>query len=75
MRLKVVKLTFIIPSSTTTIEEGAFEGIKDQVFQIPATVSFIADDAFDPTAIVIVDSGSYAEERCRELGLKVYVKK
>ena len=73
--LKVVKPTFILPSSTITIEEQAFEGIKDQVFQIPATVTSIADDAFDSTAIVVVEAGSYAEKRCRELRLKVYVKK
>ena len=73
--LRVVKLTFILPSSTTTIEKQAFEGIKDKVFQIPATVTSIADGAFDPSAIVIVETGSYAEKRCLELGLRVYVKK
>ncbi len=66
---------FILPSSTITIEGQAFEGIRGRIFQIPGTVTSIADDAFDPTAVVIVEAGSYAEKRCRELGLKVYVKK
>ena len=67
--------SMILPASTTTIQEKAFVGIKDALFLIPAAVTFIADDAFDPSAIVLVDEGSYAEERCRELGLKVFISK
>ena len=64
--------TFILPTSLTKIESQAFTGITNQVFQIPSTVTFIADDAFDSSSIVIVEEGSYAEERCTELGLKVH---
>ena len=63
---------FILPASTVTIESQAFIGITNQVFQIPSTVTFIADDAFDSSAIILVEEGSYAEDRCTELGLKVY---
>ena len=68
----VPKPAFMIPLSATTIESGAFAGLTNQVFQIPASVIFIADDALDPSSTVIAESGSYAETRCRELGLKVY---
>ena len=67
--------TIILPASTTTIESQAFTGIPEKVFRVPATVSFIAEDAFDATAIMIVEEGSYAETRCGELGLTVYVEK
>ncbi len=64
--------TFILPAATTTIESEAFTGLTNQVFQLPITVTFIADDAFDSTAKVLAPKDSYAETRCKELGLKVY---
>ncbi len=38
--------TFILPASTTIIESGAFVGLTDQVFQLHASVTFIAHDAY-----------------------------
>ncbi len=65
--------TFILPASTTTIESGAFAGLTDQVFQLPASVTFIADDAFDPSARILTPKDSYAVDRCKKLGLKVFI--
>ena len=64
--------SFILPASVTTVESGAFTGLANKVFQLPASVTFIADDAFDPSASILAPKDSYAETRCRELGLKVF---
>ena len=63
----------IIPESVTTIESEAFANVVERVFLIPESVESIADDAFDASSIVLVVAGSYAETRCKELGLTVYV--
>ena len=61
--------SLILPETVTVIESEAFAGIRDTVFRLPASVTFIADDAFDASATLLVPEGSYAETRCRELGL------
>lgn len=63
---------FILLASATTIESEAFTGLVDQFFRLPDTVTFIAGDAFDPATKVLVPKDSFAETRCRELGLKVF---
>ncbi len=63
--------SFIIDDSTTTIESEAFAGLTDKIFILPSTITFIADDAFDPTAQLYVPKDSYAAARCKELRLNV----
>ena len=64
---------FALPEGLKRIESESFLGIVDKVCQIPESVTYIAQDAFEETISVIVVSGSYAEERAKELGLTVYV--
>ena len=61
----------ILPSSLTVIEEEAFSEIKNAAFYMPASVTSIASDAFDATAVIICDEGSMAETICKGYGLTV----
>ena len=52
-------IVFSLPASLTTIESEAFVGLPNaDAIRIPASVTAIADDAFDPGVTLIVPSGS-----------------
>lgn len=61
-----------LPSAVTEIQAEAFSSCRNlsSVF-IPSTVTFIDDKAFQYCngLIATVNKGSYAESRCRELGI------
>ena len=60
--------TLKLPESTTTISSEAFAGLTQGVnIDVPSTVTSIADDAFEDSAVVIIgDAGGYVEEFCDE---------
>jgi uncharacterized protein YjdB len=60
-----------LPADLKVIEAQAFANIRDTVFYLPAGISDISDSAFDSSAIIVCSVPSYAESRCRELGLPV----
>lgn len=49
-----------LPVSLTAIESEAFAGVATDAVRIPATVSSIADDAFEEEIIILAPLGSYA---------------
>ena len=53
--------TLVLPADTEVIESGAFVGVAAEAIQLPAGVTQIATDAFDPDIVLIVKPGSYAE--------------
>ncbi|MBQ6507094.1 MAG: leucine-rich repeat protein [Clostridia bacterium] len=61
----------LLPASLERIEAEAFADIQNVGIYIPNTVTYIAEDAFDSSVTIFCEEGSYAESRCRELGLKV----
>ena len=62
----------ILPADLISIDAEAFYGIRNVVILIPDSVRYIAENAFDPSVIVVADLGSYAYNRCDELGIAVY---
>lgn len=46
--------TFRLPNNTTTIESQAFAGLNMTAIDIPASVTFIADDAFQASRLCMV---------------------
>lgn len=64
----------VLPEDLQIIESQAFAGIWDLIVDIPAGVTAISEDAFEPETIVICDEESYAYQRCSELNL-IVVKK
>ena len=61
----------ILPEALTRIESEAFANIQHKIVSIPDSVSFIADDAFDASVLILCSEGSYAHTRCTEIGLSV----
>ena len=55
----------LLPASLTVIESEAFRGLNVRYIQVPATVTSIADDAFDGDVALLVTRDSYAEEWAR----------
>ena len=62
---------FILPSSLQRIESKAYYGIINGVFRLPGNISYIASDAFDTTAVLLVPSGSTTESKVRQLNVTV----
>ena len=59
-----------LPENTTTIESEAFAGIPITQIDIPASVTHIADDAFDGCGLVIVYAhNEYVAEWARQHGI------
>lgn len=60
--------TLKLPNSTTTIESESFAGLTQGVnIDVPSTVTHIADDAFESSAVVIIgEAGGYVEEFCND---------
>ena len=56
----------ILPASLTEIGSEAFSGISARFIEVPATVTQIADDAFNTFVTLIVAADSYAETWARE---------
>ena len=73
-RVHYMESISILPASLERIETEAFFNIRNAVIDIPGTVIFIGDGAFDRSVIVFCEADSYAETRCREMGLKVIAK-
>ena len=69
--IKVVdRSILILPDQLTTIESGAFSGVKDVAIYIPDRVTEIADDAFDKDdVLLIVSSISDWPDWAREHGI------
>ena len=57
-----------LPAALTQIQSGAFAGTAADAFVVPASVSFIGNNAFDDVAIYGY-AGSYAETYARNSGL------
>ena len=60
-----------LPAGLTAIGSQAFAGLENAVFIVPASVTEIADDAFEPQVTIRCPANSYACDRCAELGLTV----
>ena len=60
-----------LPADLKVIEAQAFANIRNTVFYLPVGITDISDSAFDSSAIIVCSVPSYAESRCRELGLPV----
>ena len=61
-----------LPNSLTSIESEAFAGLNDiDAISVPATVTSIADDAFDTGVVIIAPAGSHAEAWAVSQGYKV----
>ena len=61
-----------LPASLTTIESEAFTGLGNvDAVSIPATVTSIAEDAFDAGIVIIAPAGSYAETWANDHGFTV----
>ena len=60
--------TLKLPNSTTSIESESFAGLTQGVnIDVPDSVTSIADDAFEGSAVVIIGAaGGYVEEFCNE---------
>ena len=60
--------TLKLPECTTTISSEAFAGLTQGVnIDVPSTVTSIAEDAFEDSAVVIIgEAGGYVEEFCNE---------
>ena len=56
-----------LPAGLRRIESEAFAGIKNASFRVPATVEYIAPDAFDPSVTLRVPADSAAEEAAKGL--------
>lgn len=69
--LHPISPTFTLPKSLVRIEEEAFANVRKGIFRIPEKVTYIAENAFSDDAVILCSEGSYAESRCRSLGLKV----
>ncbi len=62
----------ILPANLTVIESKAFSGLPSgTVVYIPATVSSIAEDAFDPGTVIAAPPGSFARKWGTERGFEV----
>lgn len=61
-----------LPASLTVIESEAFAGLANvDAVSIPATVTSIADGAFDAGIVIIAPAGSYAESWANDHGFIV----
>ena len=61
-----------LPKFLTVIESEAFADLKDvDAISVPATVTSIADDAFDTGVVIIAPAGSHAEAWAVSHGFKV----
>ena len=62
----------VLPASLTTIRSEAFAGLASmEAVSIPATVTWIAEDAFDPGVIIIAPVDSYADRWAKDRGFPV----
>lgn len=69
---RVITNVLTLPASLTVIKSKALKGIPDvDAVSIPATVTTIADDAFDPGVVIIAPAGSYAETWANDHGFTV----
>ncbi len=57
----------ILPSRLRRIETQAFTGTSLRAVTLPASLEYIADDAFDPAVAFRVTSGSYAAQWAQDL--------
>ena len=61
-----------LPAALTAIESEAFAGLAGvDAVSIPATVTSIADDAFDAGIVIITLAGSYAETWANDHGFTI----
>ena len=67
----IASIQIMVPESLTAIPDECFKNVKADLVRIPRSVTSISATAFDLSTLVICPSGSYAERRCRELGLTV----
>lgn len=68
----VIANILTLPASLTVIESEAFTGLPNvDAVSIPATVTSIADDAFDTGIVIIAPAGSYAESWANDHGFTV----
>lgn len=74
INVRFVRSTLKLPESITSIQDEAFSGIENALFEIPSTLTHISSTAFAETAVIICEAKSYAETRCHELGLFVITK-
>ena len=63
-----------LPARLTTIESGAFAGVKNAVIGVPDTVTTIADDAFDPSVTLYCSVNTAAERYCLQKWLEYIVR-
>ena len=69
---RVITNILTLPASLTVIESEAFAGLdKVDAVSIPATVTSIADDAFDAGVVIIAPAESYAETWANDHGFTV----
>ena len=60
----------ILPSFLTSIESEAFVDLpRVKAIRIPATVTSISEDAFDPYVVIIAPTGSYAIDWAQQHGM------
>ena len=69
---RVITNVLTLPASLTVIESEAFVGLGSvDAVSIPATVTSIADDAFDAGVVIIAPAESYAETWANDHGFTV----
>ena len=49
-----------LPANLKTIDAEAFSGVKNVAVYLPAGVTAIADDAFDPTVVLVLPDSAWA---------------